>query len=63
MRDFGVWGIPLRGWNPEQQRLDGRTICRTGADVMQGNDSVRIDEDIPSPLVNVPFRLPQSLSF
>jgi hypothetical protein len=41
-----------------QYRFDGRTIRRAGADMVHGNDSVRIDEDIPAPLVNVPFRLP-----
>lgn len=45
-----------------QYRFDGRTIRRAGADMMQGNDSVRIDENISAPLVNVPFRLPQPLS-
>lgn len=45
-----------------QYRFDGRTIRRASADMVEGNDSVRIDEDISAPLVNVPFRLPQPLS-
>ena len=45
-----------------QYRFDGRTIRRAGADMMQANDSVRIDENISASLVNVPFRLSQPLS-
>jgi hypothetical protein len=41
-----------------QYRFDGGTIRRADADMVQGNDAIRIDEDIPAPLVNVPFRLP-----
>ena len=45
-----------------QYRFDGRPVCRSGADMMQGNDPVRIDQDIPTPLVDVPFRLSQPIS-
>src|SRR5450759_2669659 len=45
-----------------QNRSNGRTIRRTSANMMQGNDSVRIYENISAPLVNVPFRLSQPLS-
>lgn len=44
-----------------QNRSNGRTIRRTSANMMQGNDSVRIYENISAPLVNVPFRLSQPL--
>ena len=46
-----------------QYRFYGRTIRRADADMVQGDDSVRIYEDIPATLVNVPFRLPQPPSF
>jgi hypothetical protein len=58
-RPGGCGIVPSGGRNLIQYRFDGRTIRRTGADMMQGNDPVRIDENIPSPLENVPFRLPQ----
>ena len=54
--------MPSRKMDLVQYRSDGRTICRASANMMQGNDSVRIYENISAPLVNVPFRLPQSLS-
>ena len=41
-----------------QNRSNGRTIRRAGADMMKANNSVRIDENISAPLANVPFRLP-----
>jgi hypothetical protein len=53
--------MPSNRMDLVQYRFDGWTIRRASADVMQGNDSVRIDENISAPLVNVPFRLPQPL--
>ena len=40
-----------------QQRLDGWTICRAGADMMQMDGSARIDQHISATLEDVPFRL------
>ena len=48
--------------DPVQYRFDCRPIRRASANMMQGNDPVRIDENIPASLENVPFRLPQPLS-
>ncbi len=49
--------IPLHGIDPVQQPIDGRTIPRTDADMMQANGSVRTDQDISATLVDVPFGL------
>jgi hypothetical protein len=54
--------MPSDRMNLVQNRSDGRTIRRAGADMMKANNSVRIDENISTPLANVPFRLPQPLS-
>src|SRR5659263_202091 len=53
--------IPSNRMDSVQYRSDGRTVRRSGADMMQGNDPVRIDQDIPASLVNIPPRLPQLL--
>jgi hypothetical protein len=44
-----------------QQRLDGWTISRADADMMQMDGSARIDQHISSTLEDVPFRLFQLL--
>ena len=52
----------LNGLNLVQQRLDGWTICRADADMMQMDDSARIDQHISAALEDIPFRLYYLLS-
>ena len=58
-------GVPgwmsLNGLNLVQQRLDGWTIPRADADMMQMDGSARIDQHISATLEDVPFRLYQLL--
>lgn len=51
----------LHGMDPAQQRLDGRPICGSSADMMQGNDSTRIDQHVSAALGDIPFRFLQFL--
>jgi len=47
--------------DPFQYRLDGRAIRGPCPDVMHGDDTIRVDQDIPATLGDIPFRFLQSL--
>ena len=55
----GVVGwMSLNGLNLVQQCLDGWTIPRADADMMQMDGSARVDQHISATLEDVPFGLP-----
>jgi len=49
--------------NASQKFLDRRPVCRTGSNMMQPNHSVRVDQNVAAPLMDIVRGLMQFLPF